>query len=104
MSLHARLRYYALNRTGCGIGLGCKDKKHFVVLMIKFAERNKIALEALFESAARANHRRARRIESRVQHHTALGIGEPQNALHRQVKTQQNLYGRENIEEYFHAC
>ena len=59
--------------------------------------------EALFDAAARADDGGARCVKTRVHQCAALGVGEPEHTLHDEIKSKENLDGRQNVKEYFHA-
>ena len=57
MSFSAGLRCNALHDAGGRIGFGRQNKKHFIVLMVEFAERGEISFQPGFDSLAWAQHR-----------------------------------------------
>jgi len=68
-----------------GIFFGSEDEEDFVVLMVKLAKRDQIAFEARLHSLARTDNRGARREEAGVGAQAAAHVGEPFDALPKQV-------------------
>ncbi len=86
-----------------GIFFGSENEKDFVILVVEFAERDQIALEARLHPAARAKDGRARGIETGIRLQTAAHVNEPLDTLPKQEEARGDLEDRQKLEEIFHA-
>src|SRR6478609_5610999 len=103
MRLTARLASNPLHDTRGRIGFRRERKKHFVVLVVKFAQRGQISFKARFDALAGTQDCRARRIESRIGGGAAPCESQPADALINKVQADQDLHQAEKIKYVFHA-
>lgn len=86
-----------------GILFRGQDEKDFVVLVIEFAEGDKVALEAGLHAAAGTQDGGARSVETRIGLQTATYVKKPLDSLPEQEDTRSDLENRQKCEESFHA-
>ena len=79
------------------------DEEDFIILVVEFAERDKIAFEAGFHSTARAEHSGARGIKARIGFEPFLDVGKPENGLPEQIGTGSDLKDRQDHKQRFHV-
>jgi hypothetical protein len=103
MSFHSRGSGDALHEAVRRIIFGCEDEKNFEILVIEFAERDKIALETGFHTAARAENGGTGGKKTGIGVQAAAHVGEPLDTLPEQEEPCGDLEYCQKFEKSFHA-